>query len=366
MPSGSLSETLRDERAVIREGEGRRPRRRATWFLAFVLAGAMMAGCGGGTVAAPDAAIKATSQPNKAERADVLYGASLVQVLEQKLGPAFQKATGFGFQGEGMGAVAAANLMLGKQRTPDVFITPDADVNSRLMGEKNGDLVRWYVTFSSTEVVIGYNPKSRFAADLDRARLGEIPWYQVLQTPGLRIGRPDPELAPLGYRVLFALSLAEGFYGVGGLRAQILGPDQNEDQIFPAEELAARLEAGQLDVAFLYRASVVPLGISYIVLPPEVNQGQPALATLYATQSYRSEKKGVTYKGSPIVYTATVPVNAKHPAAGQAFVLFLLGEEGQTILHAAGIGVAGVLSGGDASSIPAEIRAVVQGALPGA
>ena len=132
------------------------------------------------------------------------------------------------------------------------------------MGEKNGDLVRWYVTFAGTEVVIGYNPQSRFAADLERARLGEIPWYQVLQTPGLRIGRPDPELAPLGYRVLFAMSLAEGLYGVPGLRAQVLGPDQNEEQIFPAEELAARLEAGQLDVAFLYRATVVPIGLPYI------------------------------------------------------------------------------------------------------
>ena len=66
----------------------------------------------------------ATSQSEKKETADVLYGASLVQVFEQKLGPAFEKATGFGFQGEGKGAVAAANLMLEKQRTPDVFITP--------------------------------------------------------------------------------------------------------------------------------------------------------------------------------------------------------------------------------------------------
>ena len=351
---------------MIAENLRRRAGRKAAWVLAFLLAVAMFAGCGGGTIAAPDAATTAISEPKKTEMVEVLYGASLVQVLEQKMGPAFQKATGFGFQGEGMGAVAAANLMLEKQRTPDVFITPDADVNGRLMGEKNGDLVRWYVTFASTEVVIGYNPKSRFAADLDRARLGEIPWYQVLQTPGLRIGRPDPELAPLGYRVLFALSLAEGFYGVSGLRTQVLVKDQNEDQIFPAEELAARLDAGQLDVAFLYLASVVPLGIPYIALPPEVNQGRPSLATLYATQSYRSEKKGVTYKGSPIVYTATVPVNAKHPAAGQAFVLFLLGAEGQTILKEAGIGAAEVLSGGDASALPDTVKALVRGAIPGA
>jgi molybdate/tungstate transport system substrate-binding protein len=329
----------------------RRHGRRAAWTLVILLVGAIMGGCGG-------AAAPAT--------ADVLYAASLVQVMDQKLGPAFAKATGFAFQGEGKGSVAAANLMLDKQRTPDVFITPDAEVNGRLMGERNGDLVRWYVTFAGTEVVIGYNPRSRFAADLERARQGESPWYQVLQTPGLRIGRPDPELAPLGYRVLFALSLAEGYYSVPGLRARILGADQNQDQVFPSEELAARLEAGQLDVAFLYRATAVPIGLPYLTLPPEVSQGLLSLATLYASQSYRSEKKGVTYTGTPIVYTATVPENAKHPAAGRAFLLFLLGADGQAILKQAGLGAAEVLSGGDAAAIPAEVRALVRGAIPGA
>jgi molybdate/tungstate transport system substrate-binding protein len=312
---------------------------------------------GGATVTAPPA--------GRNETVEVLYGASLVQVMEEKLGPAFSAATGSGFQGEGKGSVAAANLMLEGQRSPDVFITPDAEVNRRLMGAANKDLVRWFVTFAGTELVMAYNPKSRFAADLERAATGGARWYEVIDAPGVKIGRADPELAPLGYRTLFAFSLAEAYYGVAGLRTRILGQDANTDQIFPAEELVARLEAGQLDVAFVYRASVEPVGLPYVTLPAEVNQGDSGMAARYATQSYTSAKKGVTYTGAPIVYTATVLTTASHPAAAISFVLFLLSDEGRALLSQAGLGSVEARSGGDADAMPAEIRALVRGELSG-
>jgi hypothetical protein len=33
-------------------------------------------------------------------------------------------------------------------------------------------------------MVIAYTPKSRFFNDLEKARTGEIPWYEVLSKPG--------------------------------------------------------------------------------------------------------------------------------------------------------------------------------------
>jgi molybdate/tungstate transport system substrate-binding protein len=319
--------------------------------------------------AAPSPGAEATSFTGTAAADDkatvsVVYGASLLQVMEEKIGPAFAKASGNGYQGEGKGAVALANLILDRQRDPDVFITPDAEVNSRLMGDKNGNLVRWYISFAGTELVMGYNPKSRFAADLERARNGELPWYEVVQTPGLRIGRPDPELAPLGYRVLFAFSLAEKKYGLTGFRKAVLGDDANPSQVFPAEELTARLETGQFDVVFFYRTNATPHSIPYIALPPEVNQSDPSLALLYATQTYTSPKKGTVSRGSPIIYTATVLEGAPHPAGGLEFVEFLLSAEGQKLLLEFGATPVGVLSGGEAVAIPPGLRTRVEGALP--
>jgi molybdate/tungstate transport system substrate-binding protein len=349
-----------------------RVRRRGYWptvvCVAMMLFVACLSGCGGKSAdTATDEVTSgtATTIANRTETADALYAASLVQVMEKQVGPAFTAATGYGFQGEGKGSVAAANLMLEGQRVADVFITPDAEVNRRLMGPANKDLVRWFVSFAGSELVMAYNPSGRFALHLEHARLGEEAWYEVLKTPGLRIGRADPELAPLGYRVLFAFSLAEDYYGVPGLRAGILGSDLNTDQIFPAEELVARLQAGEFDVAFVYETSAITAGVPYVTFPPEVNQGAAEEADLYAGQSYTSAKKGVTYDGSPIVYTVTVPANAKHPAAGTAFALFLLGEQGQTLLHDAGLSDVDVQFGGDAAALPPEVGALVLGALPG-
>ena len=51
-------------------------------------------------------------------------------------------------------------------------------------------------------MVIGYNPTSKFATDLQAASNGSKPWYQVLEEPGLRLGRTDPALDPKGVRTL--------------------------------------------------------------------------------------------------------------------------------------------------------------------
>jgi molybdate/tungstate transport system substrate-binding protein len=61
-------------------------------------------------------------------------------------------------------------------------------VNDSLMGAANGDWVSWYITFAQSPLVIGYNATSKFAAEFKTK-----PWYQVLQEPGIRIGRTNPQ-----------------------------------------------------------------------------------------------------------------------------------------------------------------------------
>src|ERR1700722_19811742 len=77
----------------------------------------------------------------------------------------------------------------GKLRRGDVFISASPKVNTGLMGQANGDHVTWYVNFAESPLMIGYNPQSKFAADFKNKR-----WDQVLQEPGIRIGRTDPKL----------------------------------------------------------------------------------------------------------------------------------------------------------------------------
>src|SRR5579872_6580069 len=79
----------------------------------------------------------------------VLYAGSLVNVMEQQIGPAFTKATGYGYQGYGAGSTAVANQIKGKLKQGDVFISATPSVNTTLMGAGNGSWVTWYGEFAA-------------------------------------------------------------------------------------------------------------------------------------------------------------------------------------------------------------------------
>ena len=149
----------------------------------------------------------------------VLYAGSLAAVMENGVGPAFVKATGYGYQGEAQGSLGAAQMIRGRLRTPDVFISSDPAVNeSVLMGPQNGSMVKWFMVLASSQLVVGYNPRSKFAAKFEAAEANRIPWYEVLQTPGVRFGRGDPDIDPKGYRTLFMFGLAGQHYLPGASR----------------------------------------------------------------------------------------------------------------------------------------------------
>ena len=57
---------------------------------------------------------------------NVAYAGSLTNLMEHTLGPAFQQATGYTYQGKGAGSTAIANQIAGKLIHPDVFISASA------------------------------------------------------------------------------------------------------------------------------------------------------------------------------------------------------------------------------------------------
>ena len=150
-----------------------------------------------------------------AGKVNVLYAGSLVNLMEHGVGPAFDKASGDTFQGYAGGSSGLANQIKGKLRQGDVFVSASPKVNDSLMGAANGDWVSWYVTFAQSPVVIGYNASSKFAADFKSK-----PWYQVLQEPGIKIGRTDPKLDPKGALTVTLMQQAETFYKSPGLVAE--------------------------------------------------------------------------------------------------------------------------------------------------
>jgi molybdate/tungstate transport system substrate-binding protein len=292
---------------------------------------------------------------------NVLYAGSLVNLNEHVVGPAFTKSTGYGYQGEGMGSAAAANQIKAKVQTPDVFESAAPSVNTQdLMGAANGNYVSWFLVFAHTRLVIGFSPKSKFAADFKKAQQGKMPWYQVLEEPGVRIGRTDPVLDPKGADTLIMGQLAATYYHVTGLGSRLFGANGNTAQIFPEETLVARLQAGQLDAGVFYLSEVLPANLPYINLPSQIDMGELAYARTYATASYTSRKGAVT-RGAPILYTVTIPSTVKHLSAAEAFIHFVLAGQGRTLYNAAGVLGTQILVGGDKTKVPAALAGLIQG-----
>jgi molybdate/tungstate transport system substrate-binding protein len=173
--------------------------------------------------------------------------------------PAFDRATGDTFQGFAGGSNGLANQIKGQLRRGDVFISANPKVNDDLTGAANGAWVSWYVTFAESPLVIGYNPSSRFAADLKSK-----PWYEVLQETGIKIGRTDPKLDPKGALTVQLLDRAEQVYKLPGIARKVLGAPENPEQVRPEENLIGRLQSGQIDVGFFYSTETADLKIPAI------------------------------------------------------------------------------------------------------
>jgi molybdate/tungstate transport system substrate-binding protein len=253
----------------------------------------------------------------------VLYAGSLVNLMEHDVGPAFDKATGHQFQGYAGGSVGLANQIKDNLRQGDVFVSASPKANDGLMGAANGDWASWYITFARSPLVIGYNASSKFAAEFKTK-----PWYQVLQEPGIRIGRTAPTLDPKGALTLTLLKRAEAFYNSPGLSEKIIGRPS-----VPEDLETALLQSGILDVGFFYSTETADAKIPTLALPVAI--------------------------APEAIYTVTILNNTPNPEGADKFVAYLLGSDGQNRLKQHGLKLQEMHVSGDASAVPQNIKAII-------
>jgi molybdate/tungstate transport system substrate-binding protein len=253
------------------------------------------------SLAAPRAA---AGGPGPGGPVDVLYAGSLTQVMENELGPAFDKATGYHFVGFTGGSKQLATEIKGRLRPADVFVSASPAVNLSLVGKAGGDWLAGYRVFATSALVIGYNPKSRFANAL-RSR----PWYEVVGLPGFRLGRTDPAIDPKGVLAWQALNEAAAQHHEPALRREA----EDSALVFPEESLIGRLQAGQVDAGFFYLVEAATARIPTVRLT-----GYKFHAT----------------------YTVAEVNRAPHPAGAASFVAYLFSPTGKAVLRRAGLSTA--------------------------
>ncbi|WP_031410161.1 extracellular solute-binding protein [Thiomonas sp. FB-Cd] len=269
----------------------------------------------------------------------VAYAGSMGALMDKGLGPAIARQTGVQYQGEGAGAFGLAHLIAAKQLNPDVFVSVTPGPIRVL--QKAG-LIGTAVPVASTQMVIAYSPKSRFAKDFMVASAGKANWYEVLEKPGLKFGRTDPTVDPQGRNIVLTMLLAEHYYKKPGLADKILGGVFNTRQIFTEPSLLSRLESGQLDATSGYLSAVISHGLPYVRLPAQINLSDPAMIDTWYSKVHFSialpNGSSDNVSPQPMVFYAAVLKNAPNPEAGEAFVKLMTSAEGQRMFKAYGYG----------------------------
>ena len=232
---------------------------------------------------------------------DVLYAGSLLDLMQNQIGPAFHRATGYSVNGFANGSSALVTEIKGGTEVADVFLSASPSADRVLEGSANGNWVSSYRTIGHSALVLGYNPASTYAATL-RSQ----PWYDVVGRAGFLLGRTDPATDPKGVLAVTALrSAARRFH-----RPHLAALAKSSANVFTETSLVGELDAGQLDAGFFY-----------------------------AVEASAAHLRTVRLVGTNLAATYTVALvnRAPHAAAARAFIAFLMSAEGRRILASHGI-----------------------------
>jgi molybdate/tungstate transport system substrate-binding protein len=231
----------------------------------------------------------------------VLYAGSLVGQMERSIGPEFKRQSGDDFKG-------------------DVFISADPKVNAFLSGSANADLVKWYVIFAESPLVLGINPSGRFAENSKGKS-----WEELLMVPGAKIGRTDPAKDPKGAFTVEFLKKVD--------KPKLAESVLEHSSVLPEEALVKKVQAGELDIGFFYSVETTGAGLTAIDLP-----------------------SSITPKAT---YTLTILENAPNPDGGKKFVSFLLGPKGSELMKKHGLSLLHPQLAGEDPAVPQAIRSLL-------
>lgn len=204
-------------------------------------------------------------------------------------------------------------------RIPDLLLLADADVFPRYLVPK---YATWYAAFARNRMVVAYTPRSNHANEITSRN-----WTAILTRSDVQVGRTDPAIAPVGYRTLLLMQLAERFYHKPGLARALLANAPARNVRPDAASLAALLAAGELDFIYDYESVAESNRFSYVRLPDDIDLGNPSLAPVYAAAKIRApgnaRGQALVIRGEPIVYGLTIPRDAPHARVAERFLAYL-------------------------------------------
>ncbi len=290
-----------------------------------ILAAALVTFLAAGTLLAASGAPAAAATSKHSGTVVVLTAGSLETIMKTAVEPGFHKATGYTVTDISGGSTGLAQEVKGGVHKADVFWSAAPTSDNQLMGSANGNWVRWYLTFATTSLVLGYEPADRYASTIEHR-----PWWKVITKRGFLVGRTNPVTDPKGRLTVDALREAARQHddpAVGAIVAR-------KTTVFTETSLVGRLQAGQLDAGFFYAVEASAAHFPFVAL------------------------SGVSEKAD---FTLTILSKAPHPEAAVAFVAYLLSPPARRLLAEHGLTeLASPKLTGDESAVPAALRKVIE------
>ncbi len=332
--------------------------RRAWPLVAAATAGLVLAACSSSSSSSPTSS-SSSSKPTGT--ASVAYAASLEFLNEKVFGPAFHAAKGYSYSGRAGESGALEAEIAGNEITPNVFQAVGGDNVTPLFPK----YTKWYVQYAGTQIAVAYNPNSKYASDFAAIASGSKPicdLFPIMEKKGFLLGRTDPNTDPQGRSFIYMIELAQSYCHLpSNTVTKILGSplaSSSSPQVFAETSLLAHLQAGQLDASSAYLSQARQLHLHYIVLPAAINLGDASMADAYHKASI-TITGNVTKHGSPLAYVMTII--GKPTSAGTAFIAYALSPAGRALYAREGYNLMTPTITGDASAVPAAIKAEVSG-----
>jgi molybdate/tungstate transport system substrate-binding protein len=316
--------------------------------------------CAGLAAAGCSSSSTSPGSPKVTGTASVAAASSLSYLNENITGPAFTKAEGYKYSGTYNASGDLEADIASGEIAPNVFESVGGDNITPLQPK----FTSWYAQYAGTSMVVAYNPNSKYASQFKAFADGSQPLsglFTLLETPGLKLGRTDPNIDPQGRDFIYMLELAQSYYNLpSDTVSKILGTTDfgtsSSSQIFAESSLDATLQSGQLDASSAFITQAAELHLDYIPLPAAINLGSQALAAQYAkaTVTITSNGQPTTKSGSPQVIDITLI--GKPTPAGIAFVKYTLSKAGLALYKKGGFTLLTPTLTGSRSAVPAEIR----------
>ena len=281
--------------------------------------------------------------------ASVAYAGSLELWAATDLGPKFEAATGDGFQGRAAGSGTLASEILANEINPGVFMSVGKKNIKRLWPANRSKFV---IQLATDPLVVAYNPNGRFAKEFNaiadhKASLSSL--FTLMSSPGIRVGRTDPNADPQGVYFILMMELAQSTLHLSFDPATtILGVTKSTPFGLPAQmvdedSLITDLQAGEFDATSAYLTQAIQYHLHYIVLPPGLNFAVTSESAHYSTVSI-TLTGGTVDQGDLITLNITLvlPANAKtapsvaDQAADDAFVAWIVSGAGRAQLKKGG------------------------------